>query len=81
MITEYLPIVILITQIILGIIAYFIKREMDFKDKQITNLEERVHKLSNKIQAQEVSLEGISTKIDILLNVVEKLEDKLDEKL
>jgi len=75
---EYLlPLILLIIQIILGVISFFIKREMDCKDKQITALQDKMHKLSNKIQSQEIASEVISTKIDSILDMIEKIENKL----
>lgn len=74
---EYLPILVLVIQVILAVVSFFIKREMDCKDKQICALQDKMHKLSNKIQTQEINSEVISTKIDSILNAIEKIEKKL----
>lgn len=76
--SEYLPIISIGLTVVIGIISFFIKRELDHKDKAITRLEERIHAVEQKVQTQEISIEKLSGKIDLVVQILERVEKRLE---
>ena len=74
-----LPYITLGITIVLGIISFFIKRELDSKDTTINKLEYRVGVLEDRVQKQEVSQEKLSGRIDTIIEILTRVEAKLEE--
>ena len=75
---DYIPHLSLLISVVLSIIAFFIKRELDAKDKSLESLEERVHDIEVKVAAQDVAQEKLSGRIDTVIEILERLEKKLE---
>lgn len=76
--SDYMPFISIGLTIIIGIISFFIKREMDAKDRAINSLELRVKALEEKTARQDVVLEKLSGRIDTVIEILERLENKLE---
>jgi len=74
-----LPYLTLGLTIVIGIISFFIKRELDTKDKSISKLENRVDLLEQRVHKQEIDQEKISGRIDTIIELLERMETKLDK--
>ena len=74
-----LPYITLGITVVLGIISFFIKRELDSKDTTINKLEYRVGVLEDRVQKQEVSQEKLSGRIDTIIEILTRVEAKLEE--
>ena len=74
-----LPYITLGITVVLGIISFFIKRELDSKDTTINKLEYRVGVLEDRVQKQEIHSEKMSGRIDLVIEILERVEKKLEE--
>ncbi len=76
---ELLPFITLGLTFVLGIISFFIKRELDNKDKDIARLDERVRLLEERVNKQDVTVEKLNGRIDLVIELLERIEKKLEK--
>lgn len=76
---ELLPFITLGLSVIIGIISFFIKRELDNKDKYIIRLDERVKLLEERVNKQDVHLEKLNGRISLVIELLERIEKKLEK--
>jgi hypothetical protein len=75
---EYLPIVSIIISLITMLLSY-VYRKSDKNDKQITELQEKIHKLNNKVHVNDISTATLIEKAENIKEKLDKIEDKLYE--
>lgn len=75
---EYLPYITFSLTFLLGIISFFLKRELDNKDKELIRLESKVDTLELRVRSTEVSGEKLNGRIDTVIEILERLEKKLE---
>lgn len=75
---EYLPYITFSLTFLLGIISFFLKRELDNKDKEFIRLESKVDTLELRVRSTEVSGEKLNGRIDTVIEILERLEKKLE---
>lgn len=76
--SDYMPHISLFISAVFGVIAFFLKRELDNKDKAIIRLDERLNHLEDRIQDQEIAHEKLSGRIDTVIEILERVEKKLE---
>lgn len=76
---ELLPFLTLGLTFVLGIISFFIKRELDNKDKDIARLELRIKVLEERANKQDVTVEKLNGRIDLVIELLERIEKKLEK--
>lgn len=76
---SFLPYITLGITVVLGIISFFIKRELDNKDKDIARLDERVRLLEERVNKQDVTVEKLNGRIDLVIELLERIEKKLEK--
>jgi flagellar motility protein MotE (MotC chaperone) len=76
---ELLPFITLGLTFVLGIISFFIKRELDNKDKEIARLDERLKVLEDRVNKQDVTVEKLNGRIDLVIELLERIEKKLEK--
>lgn len=76
--SDYMPHISLVISVVMGVIAFFLKRELDNKDKAIIRLDERINHLEDRLQAQEIAHEKLSGRIDTVIEILERVEKKLE---
>lgn len=76
--SDYMPFISMGLTIVVGIISFFIKRELDAKDRMINSLELRVKAVEDKTARQDVVQEKLNGRIDTVIEILERLEKKLE---
>lgn len=75
---DYMPHISLVISAVMGVIAFFLKRELDNKDKALIRLDERINHLEDRVQTQEISNEKLSGRIDTVIQILQRVEQKLE---
>lgn len=77
---DIIPFLTLGLTVVIGIISFFIKRELDLNDKEICRLDERVKLLEERVMKQELAIEKLNGKVELVIEILERVERKLEER-
>lgn len=66
---------------VLSLISFFINRELSLKDKEIARLDEKVSLLEERVNRQDVVSEKLQGRIDLVIQLLERIEKKLEKEV